>query len=281
MSIDETKSTTSSTDQFSIVGSTWIWMEGFEFDCIVSNDDGPPFVRREAVRCPCVDTVDSCLSLSDLKNDLVSVVGSMAVSVDSLARLVGKSWGPDRSSGHSALARVAVPDAVRFFGCPIDGFPDGSKSELPTFVDMLVGGEFDVGTLDEKLDAAADLASDRSAWWVEVKSIIDCIDKPAIPGIPPIAGIGCLLESPALSSSRCLFPAAAAAAAAILAAVNPKLPKPPWPKGKGNGEGKFPRSEFDCGADVFAWFVLLVAKGVVPVLNGGNGVSIAFLGGVL
>ena len=50
--------------------------------------------------------------------------------------------------------------------------------------------------------------------------------------------------SAVLSSNNCLLPAAAAAAAARLAAVNPKLPKPPCPRGNGKGEGKPPRSGF-------------------------------------
>ena len=52
-------------------------------------------------------------------------------------------------------------------------------------------------------------------------------------------------RSAVLSSNRVLFPAAAAAAAARLAAVKPKLFKPPVPRGNGNGDGNPPRRGFD------------------------------------
>ena len=51
----------------------------------------------------------------------------------------------------------------------------------------------------------------------------------------PIGEIDDFPDSVAFSSSNCLLPAAAAAAAARLAAVSPKLPKPPCPRGKGKG----------------------------------------------
>ncbi len=116
---------------------------------------------------------------------------------------------------------------------------------------------------------------------MDVKSIIDCIDIPGIPGIGPIGDKDGLVTSFVLSSNNCLFPAAAAAAAAKFAAVSPKFPKPPCPSGNGKGEGKLPSNGFVCGVDVFVVEALFCDKGVVPVLNGGNGVSKAFLGGVL
>ena len=98
-------------------------------------------------------------------------------------------------------------------------------------------GEFVVGIEVEKFDAAADLASDKRAWCVEVSSIIDCMDKPERPGIAAIGDNEGFPDSVGLSSSNCLLPAAAAAAAARFAAVSPKLPSPPCPpRGKGNGD---------------------------------------------
>ena len=116
---------------------------------------------------------------------------------------------------------------------------------------------------------------------MDVKSIIDCIDSPGIPGMDPIDDNCGFPASVFLSSNSCLFPAAAAAAAARFAAVNPKFPKPLGPRGNGNGEGKFPNNGFDCGLDGFVCEELFGVSGVVPALNGGNGASKVFLGGAL
>ena len=116
---------------------------------------------------------------------------------------------------------------------------------------------------------------------MDVRSIIDCIDKPGIPARVPIGDNDGFATSEGLSSNSCLLPAAAAAAAARFAAVNPKFPKPLCPNGNGKGDGKFPSNGFDGGVDVFVGEALFCVSGVVPVLNGGNGVSKAFLGGEL
>ena len=114
---------------------------------------------------------------------------------------------------------------------------------------------------------------------MDVRSIIDCMDNPVDnPGMFPIGDKDGFPASVTLSSKSCLLPAAADARAARLAAFNPKLPKPACPRGKGKGDGKPPRRGFDC---VVGGVGLFGIKGVVPVLNGGNGDSKAFLGGVL
>ena len=116
---------------------------------------------------------------------------------------------------------------------------------------------------------------------MDVRSIIDCIDKPGIPAIVPIGDNDGFDTSEGLSSNNCLLPAAAAAAAARFAAVSPKFPKPLFPNENGKGDWKFPSNGFDCAVDVFVGEALFCVIGVVPVLNGGNGESKAFLGGEL
>ena len=80
------------------------------------------------------------------------------MSDDSLDRLVGTPCGPDKSKGHSVVARD-VPDDVRFFGSLVD-FEDVSRSELHKFEGI---DEFDVAIEPGKLEAAADRASDKRA----------------------------------------------------------------------------------------------------------------------
>ena len=142
--------------------------------------------------------------------------------------------------------------------------PERSRGDSAgRFVDSLGSGD-DFEGVAAALAAADVLAAkvDNRAACVDVKSIMDCIDKPGNPaGSPGRPG-----RTPGLEVSS--FEWMPTPGAAAPRPVNPLRPaNPANGKGKGDGKPGPSRGEGLAGAE--------------PVLNGGNGLSNPFLDGVL